>query len=641
MKIIKYLAFLISINLFAQNEFVVIVPTYNNINYYKKNLDSIVNQTYKNFRVIVIDDFSTDGTGQALENYITELKLQNKIQLIKNKERKLALQNFYYAIHSCKPHEIVVCIDGDDWLANNNVLEYLNKVYEDQNVWLTYGQYIEYPNNAPGGSHQLPQWVIDQNAYRKYDWVTSHLRTFKAALFCKIKKEDLFYQGQFYPMTGDVAMMLPMIEMAGNHCKFIPQILYVYNRETQLNDNKVNKELQCKLYTNLRSQKPYEKLNELNINKKFVIVIPSYNNAKYYKENLDSIFNQKYNNFRVIYIDDNSSDMTANLVEKYIKENNLQNKITLIKNQYRQLALANIYRAVISCDDDEIVVLVDGDDKLAHKNVLNILNKYYKNNVWFTHGSFTYQSSGADCGYDPRTPQNLAKENKFREFKHCLIHLRTFYAWLFKQIKIEDLFYKDSFFKMTYDVAIFMPIMEMANERHRFISERLYIYNDTNIINDHKVNMDLQHFLNNYIRQKNKYSRLETEKIDFLDKFNGMVPDIITPAIAASALKNIFDNNNDYIMFVDDQFKNYKIDMNKLIKDLELTQASALHITYTLQDIRTDYAQIMEDTYAFRQESSIPYNGVLFRKKDIKLKRYSQSYDKDRICLVRYVHDKN
>ncbi len=48
---------------------------------------------------------------------------------------------------------------------------------------------------------------------------------------------------------------------------------------------------------------------------RFVIVIPSNNNKDWYQKNLDSVFNQRYLNYRVIYIDDGSTDNTGTLVE--------------------------------------------------------------------------------------------------------------------------------------------------------------------------------------------------------------------------------------------------------------------------------------------------------------------------------------
>src|SRR5437879_6159504 len=57
----------------------------------------------------------------------------------------------------------------------------------------------------------------------------------------------------------------------------------------------------------------------------FVIIVPSYNNEKYCFRNLDSIINQKTNaTFRVLYIDDNSTDATGLLVDAYVYHNDLK-----------------------------------------------------------------------------------------------------------------------------------------------------------------------------------------------------------------------------------------------------------------------------------------------------------------------------
>ena len=54
----------------------------------------------------------------------------------------------------------------------------------------------------------------------------------------------------------------------------------------------------------------------------------------------------------------------------------------------------------------------------------------------------------------------------FRDYVHMPTHLRTFYAWLFKKINLEDLLLDGEFFKMTGDQAILYPMIEMAGERH-------------------------------------------------------------------------------------------------------------------------------------------------------------------------------
>ena len=185
---------------------VVVIPSYNNILWYKKNLDSVLSQKYSNFRVIIIDDASPDGTGPAIQAYIRERKEENRVTFIQNKKRVGALANEYKGIWLCKPSEIVVNLDGDDWMAHDLVLAKLSEIYADPDVWVTYGQF-EYTTGDRGWAAQVPDHIIEKNEFREYNWVTTAMRTFYAGLFHKIKKEDLMHEGQFFQMSGDLAYM--------------------------------------------------------------------------------------------------------------------------------------------------------------------------------------------------------------------------------------------------------------------------------------------------------------------------------------------------------------------------------------------------------------------------------------------------
>jgi hypothetical protein len=70
------------------------------------------------------------------------------------------------------------------------------------------------------------------------------------------------YQGKFYQMTWDKAMMIPMIEMAGERYKYIPEVLYVYNNSNPINDHKVDSSLQTNLRLLICSFTPYNSLPE-------------------------------------------------------------------------------------------------------------------------------------------------------------------------------------------------------------------------------------------------------------------------------------------------------------------------------------------------------------------------------------------
>lgn len=223
-----------------QKPIVVVIPSYNNAAWYKRNLDSVCSQHYDNYRIIYIDDCSTDGTGKLVQAYIDEHTLHDKVTLICNETNCGAMFNHYRAVWMCQDHEIIVHIDGDDWLKHDDVLERINQTYQDPQVWMTYGQFERYPDGARGYCRPLPAAVVQRNMFREYDWLTSHLRTFYAGLFKQIALKDFLYGSDYFRCTCDMAMFFPLLELAGYHVRCIDEILYVYNEQTTLNDYKVN-----------------------------------------------------------------------------------------------------------------------------------------------------------------------------------------------------------------------------------------------------------------------------------------------------------------------------------------------------------------------------------------------------------------
>jgi glycosyltransferase involved in cell wall biosynthesis len=245
----------------VKNKFKIVIPLYNAEKWIKFCIRSIKNQTFENFDCIILDDISTDSSAEVVRK---EIEGDNRFKLVINSEKSFSLKNIYDGIGLMSPddEDVIVTIDGDDWLANKDVLQKLNNVYNEKECWLTYGSYAEYPRNIRGKfAKKLPQKIIDDNSFRSFEWCTSHLRTFKYHLWKKIDKVDLTdSNGDFYKMTGDLAFMFPMLEMAGNKSHYIEDILYVYNVDNPINDHKVDNSLQRKIEMILRSSKRYERL---------------------------------------------------------------------------------------------------------------------------------------------------------------------------------------------------------------------------------------------------------------------------------------------------------------------------------------------------------------------------------------------
>lgn len=259
-------------SLFAVTEhkpFVLIVPSFNNQEWVKNNLHSIFGQKYDNYRVIYIDDASDDATLSQVQSYVAMHQLEHRIEIMHNEFNKGACENVYRAVHSCSDEEIAIIIDGDDWLAHDRVLIRLNEIYADPEIWMTYGSYIEYPNysyTVANFSRELPKRIIKSNAIRSFSrkhWCLSHLRTFYVSLYKKIQQKDLLFDGNFYDASQDLAFMIPMVEMAGSHVKFIDEVFLIYNRSNPLNDHKVRAKRQTQIAQYIFDLPRYEPLTSL------------------------------------------------------------------------------------------------------------------------------------------------------------------------------------------------------------------------------------------------------------------------------------------------------------------------------------------------------------------------------------------
>ena len=242
----------------TNNHFTILITSYNCGKWVKKNLNSALNQDYDNYEVIYVDDNSQDNTWEIVSSY-----KDDKLRSFKNSFNKGKMENMYYHINQSKDNTIIVILDGDDWLANNKVLETLNKAYNNNNIWITNGSYIIDPIG------QTVKPIITESYWRdnirKKSWQFSHLGTFKKELFTKIKKKHLMNKrGEFWATTSDQAIMWPMVEMAGpEHHSVIDEVLYIYNRHNPLSDDRVNRKDQLDTESTIRSFPPYKRIESL------------------------------------------------------------------------------------------------------------------------------------------------------------------------------------------------------------------------------------------------------------------------------------------------------------------------------------------------------------------------------------------
>ena len=230
--------------------FKIITPAYQVEDYIENALTSVFSQDYDNFEYIITDDCSDDETVDKIKNFIERHDCGEYFSLVENNENVGALHNLYNMIQGldASDDDVIITLDGDDWLANDCVLTRLNEIYEKNDCWLTYGSYVQYPNGHDSSFHvsAYPEDIIKNGDFRNDSaWRASHLRTFKYNLAKRLTKEDLTDEdGTFYEMAWDFALMFPMMEMAREKIFFVEDTLYVYNEDNPINDHKIDRQYQ-------------------------------------------------------------------------------------------------------------------------------------------------------------------------------------------------------------------------------------------------------------------------------------------------------------------------------------------------------------------------------------------------------------
>ena len=220
-------------NITCNLSFVFIIPSYNNEHIIEKNLQLIFDQTYTNWKIIYINDCSTDKTHEKFEELTENYK--DKIMYINNKEKLGQGFNRYRAYNMCHDNDFCVLLDGDDWLANNYVLKYLTTFIPYHNVEMTYGNFKYFENNVVDDELRCPgdysEEIRKNKSYRKDKWRAMHLRVMKASLLKQVCVLDYMdSKFDFNPCATDLVESYACLELSEGKHKHVPECLLIYNK---------------------------------------------------------------------------------------------------------------------------------------------------------------------------------------------------------------------------------------------------------------------------------------------------------------------------------------------------------------------------------------------------------------------------
>jgi predicted SAM-dependent methyltransferase len=187
------------------------------------------------------------------------------------------------------------------------------------------------------------------------------------------------------------------------------------------------------------------------------------------KECIESVMEQTLEDWEHHFIDAASIDDTFN--QAFTAAND-DPRVHLIRNHERRDIFANLLPLWKSFAEDDIIVWLDGDDRLAVDTALEIILEVHKAGAMVTYGQFRWadgrQGTAGRVGPDPRSEHWRAT------------HLKTFRAGLVKHIRDEDL--RDPktgwYSNFVTDQAVMLPLLELVPNHHVFIPRVLHVYNE-------------------------------------------------------------------------------------------------------------------------------------------------------------------
>jgi glycosyltransferase involved in cell wall biosynthesis len=123
----------------------IILPNYNSEKYIKRCIDSVLNQTYKNFELIIIDDMSTDNSPDIIREYCSDTRV--KFIELSQKRYNGGTRNVGIDLAS---GDYILFLDCDDYVYSNKALEELNNFIMQNKTDLVRVSYVACKNGGTG-----------------------------------------------------------------------------------------------------------------------------------------------------------------------------------------------------------------------------------------------------------------------------------------------------------------------------------------------------------------------------------------------------------------------------------------------------------------------------------------------------------
>ena len=548
-------------------------------NSFKECIKSIYEQNYKNLNLIMCYD--DDNCLEYLKNELDIINI-NSIKLIKV-ERNINI-DWFYNLYVNKLLDLVesgwiMFLDDDDKFTEIDSLKCIIKNITSENDLIhwkfNYGPgkiYLKDLNIIKAGEIANSSYIFHSKHKDKSRWESSDIGDY---LFIKNLNDLINFNRKFINkvLTGTINNSICRNYGKDEHvsnkidaipkgdinryniigidpCPGILKSIFIdgieYNENVEI--NLITKKNKCIIeYGTINNKIDVSNKFSIIPTKKIIIFIPyCIHFKKYINECLDSVLKQCYINYEIIIIND--GDKFFSIENKdYIKIINSPMNSNLGPAYSKYLFFKYMNDNKDKYSNDDIIIILDGDDYLIGKDVFNKLNSVYgDNNILMTCGNFgntllpNELIVGKDC-INFINDKNRRKNLIIKGFKYP--HLRTFKFNLIHRLNYSDLFNKieNKYIQNATDVLIFINLLDLCEPENVYIIKDIIYYyrqydkNCHNIINNYsfeekkqlkyiqglKCNLDLDIFIKqNGITQLYVSDSLKHLKNRFMKKYN-------------------------------------------------------------------------------------------------------------------------
>ena len=380
----------------------IIIPVYNAEKYIEQCLNSIKNQTYNYFEVILVNDGSKDNSEnicKKFSNSDARFRYFVKEHGGVSSARNLGLDNAqgYY----------ITFIDSDDWVDENHLELLVNNIKENNSDMAVSS--IKNFNNIDTfyfrANTNQEKYLLNFNKMRKEEFLVNLPKLILAQnsykiVVSKLFKKDFIHDirfGETIIYVNDTQFLFDLY-LKMNSISYINEATYIYRLHDESPSSNFNQQ-----YTEqelLIYKKMYEKIAELNLPtihyvntiRKFLdlqkdflensilfneyldfleniektvtypnalisIIVPIYNVYPYLQFCLESIANQTYLNFEVLLINDGSRDNSKDICLEFVKKDTRFKYI-----EQKNAGLSASRNTGIINSKGEFITFIDGDD---------------------------------------------------------------------------------------------------------------------------------------------------------------------------------------------------------------------------------------------------------------------------------------